>query len=197
MNYLAHLLLSGNDTDLRIGNFIADSVRGKDLSRFPERVAQGITVHRAIDSFTDTHAIVRESKDLIRPKYGLWSSVIVDLYYDHFLAANWADFHDVDLEKYTLQFYDDLNVKWDILPRRVQRFYPVMVEHNWIYSYKTIEGMSHILHQMNYRTKGKSNMDQAGTELRLHYNELESQFRRFFAELQAFAKDFIRKMPLD
>ncbi|GAL00009.1 acyl carrier protein phosphodiesterase [Nonlabens ulvanivorans] len=89
MNYLAHIYLSGNDTELRIGNFIADSVRGKDFTMFPERVAQGIILHRHIDTFTDSHPIVKLSKDLIRSEYGHWSSVIVDLYYDHFLAANW------------------------------------------------------------------------------------------------------------
>ena len=155
MNYLAHLLLSGNDKELRIGNFIADSVRGKNLSRFPERVAQGITLHRQIDTFTDIHAIVGESKDVIRPQYGLWSSVIVDLYYDHFLAANWSDYHKMPLEEYTLGFYQDLQDYWDILPPRIQRFYPIMVEQNWIYSYRTIEGLSHILYQMNIRTKEK------------------------------------------
>lgn len=194
MNYLAHLLLSGNDTELRIGNFIADSVRGKNFSKFPVKVAEGITLHRNIDVFTDTHDIVKESKDLIRPVYGLWSSVIVDLYYDHFLAANWSDYHDVPLKEYTLKFYSDLQTYWEILPPRIKRFYPIMVEYNWIYSYRTIEGMSSILYQMNLRTKGKSNMQTAGTELRLHYDLLETQFRSFFVELQAFSKNIRQQL---
>jgi acyl carrier protein phosphodiesterase len=194
MNYLAHLVLSGDDKELRIGNFIADSVRGKNFSRFPERVAQGIMVHRYIDTFTDNHPIVKQSKNLIRPTYGLWSSVIVDLYYDHFIAANWSDFHPVELEKYTLSFYADLEEYWDILPPRIQRFYPVMVEHNWIYSYRTVKGMSQILYQMNKRTKGKSNMQNAGKELILHYDLLEAQFRLFFTELQAYSRELISEL---
>jgi acyl carrier protein phosphodiesterase len=195
MNYLAHLVLSGVDKELRIGNFIADSVRGKNFSRFPERVAQGIMVHRYIDTFTDNHPIVKQSKNLIRPTYGLWSSVIVDLYYDHFIAANWSDFHPVELEKYTLSFYADLEEYWDILPPRIQRFYPVMVEHNWIYSYRTVKGMSQILYQMNKRTKGKSNMQNADKELILHYDLLETQFRLFFTELQTYSKELILELP--
>jgi acyl carrier protein phosphodiesterase len=195
MNYLAHLVLSGVDKELRIGNFIADSVRGKNFSRFPERVAQGIMVHRHIDTFTDNHPIVKQSKNLIRPTYGLWSSVIVDLYYDHFIAANWSDFHPVELEKYTLSFYADLEEYWDILPPRIQRFYPVMVEHNWIYSYRTVKGMSQILYQMNKRTKGKSNMQNADKELILHYDLLETQFRLFFTELQTYSKELILELP--
>ncbi|KQC33689.1 ACP phosphodiesterase [Nonlabens sp. YIK11] len=197
MNYLAHILLSGDHKELRIGNFIADSVRGKDFSRFPEDVARGITIHRLIDSYTDSHEIVSESKELIRPVYGLWSSVIVDLYYDHFLAANWSMYHSQDLEGFTLDFYQDLKDRWDILPRRIQRFYPIMVEHNWLYSYRTIEGMGKILYQMDQRTKNKSKMQFALKELREHYDELEDQFHRFFKELQDFSNDLIQKMPLD
>lgn len=196
MNYLAHLVLSGNDTELRIGNFIADSVRGKNLTRFPDRVAQGITLHRAIDTYTDTHPIVKKSKNLIRPIYGLWSSVIVDLYYDHFLAANWTDYHLTPLEDYTLGFYEDLEESWEILPKRIQSFYPIMVEYNWIYSYRTIEGMGKILYQMNKRTKGRSHMDLATKELRENYKDLENQFRLFFEELQAFSRSYVEQMDM-
>lgn len=196
MNYLAHLLLSGNDEELRIGNFIADSVRGKNLSRFPARIAQGITLHRAIDTFTDTHPIVKESKNLIRDTYGLWSSVIVDLFYDHFLAANWDDYHNTPLEQYTLHFYDDLKKHWAILPRRIQNFYPIMVEHNWIYSYRTVDGMGTILYQMNKRTKGKSKMDLAVAELLEYYDILKEHFRLFFKELQEYSNQFTNQMNI-
>ncbi len=197
MNYLAHILLSGDDKELRIGNFIADSVRGKDFSRFPNRMAQGITVHRMIDTFTDSHPIVSLSKNLIRPQYGLWSSVIIDLYYDHFLAANWADYHHQGLELFTLEFYNDLKEYWDVLPPRIKRFYPIMVQNNWIYSYRTVEGMSRILEQMDQRTRHKSKMSLASIELKTHYQELESHFKQFYSQLQVFAKDAIAKTPLD
>jgi acyl carrier protein phosphodiesterase len=84
---------------------------------------------------------------------------------------------------------------WDILPPRIQRFYPVMVEHNWIYSYRTVKGMSQILYQMNKRTKGKSNMQNADKELILHYDLLETQFRLFFTELQTYSKELILDLP--
>ncbi len=197
MNYLAHILLSGEDKELRIGNFIADSVRGKNFDRFPDRIAQGIIVHRMIDTFTDSHPIVKQSKDLIRPSYGLWSSVIIDLFYDHFLAANWSNYHQQDLKSFTTDFYQDLEDYWDILPPRIKSFYPIMVEHNWIYSYRTIDGMSKILFQMDKRTRNKSGMQHATKQLREHYQSLENQFRAFFEHLQQFSLEAIKKTPLD
>jgi len=195
MNYLAHIFLSGTDTQLRIGNFIADSVRGKDyLTSYPSRVAQGITLHRHIDTFTDTHAVVKKSKDLIRSEYGHWSSVIVDLYYDHFLAANWADFHEVPLAIYVQDFYKDLNSHVTILPQRVQKFLPVMVEQNWLKNYATVEGISHIFYQMNHRTKNRSKMNFAPIELVKHYDEMETHFRVFFKDLQGYVQQEVTRL---
>ncbi|GAL75770.1 acyl carrier protein phosphodiesterase [Nonlabens ulvanivorans] len=188
MNYLAHIYLSGNDTELRIGNFIADSVRGKDFTMFPERVAQGIILHRHIDTFTDSHPIVKLSKDLIRSEYGHWSSVIVDLYYDHFLAANWADFHKEPLDIYVEQFYSDLKENYNILPEKVQKFLPYMVDQNWISNYATVDGISRIFHQMNHRTKNRSKMNFAPIELVKYYNEMERHFREFFEDLEFHVK---------
>ncbi|WP_438961732.1 ACP phosphodiesterase [Nonlabens sp.] len=188
MNYLAHIYLSGNDTELRIGNFIADSVRGKDFTAFPERVAQGIILHRHIDTFTDAHPVVKLSKDLIRSEYGHWSSVIIDLYYDHFLAANWLDFHDIPLDLYTEQFYSDLDKNHEILPEKVKNFFPFMIEQNWLLSYATIEGISTIFNQMNHRTRNRSKMNFAPIELVKYYDEMERHFRDFFSDLQDHVK---------
>lgn len=188
MNYLAHIYLSGADTQLRIGNFIADSVRGKDFSMFPDRVAQGIILHRHIDTFTDSHPIVKKSKDLIRAEYGHWSSVIVDIYYDHFLAANWSTYSDTALDIYVQDFYSDLTKNYAILPTKVQQFMPYMIAHNWLYSYATVEGISRIFHQMNNRTKNRSKMNFAPIELVRCYNEMDGHFREFFDELTQYVQ---------
>jgi acyl carrier protein phosphodiesterase len=189
MNYLAHIYLSGNDTQLRIGNFIADSVRGKDyLTTYPSRIANGITLHRHIDTFTDTHEVVKKSKDLIRNEYGHWSSVIVDLYYDHFLAANWTDFHEIPLDMYVQDFYEDLHNHFAILPKRVQKFMPIMIQQNWLNNYATVEGISYIFYQMNQRTKNRSKMNFAPIELVKYYDEMEMHFRVFFNDLEYYVK---------
>src|SRR5450432_1821563 len=90
MNFLAHLYLSGDNPQVMIGNFIGDFVKGKNLTeRFDTDVAKGIALHREIDWFTDTHIVVKQSKDRLRPKYRHYAGVIVDIFYDHFLAKNW------------------------------------------------------------------------------------------------------------
>ena len=188
MNYLAHIYLSGNNDMLKIGNFIADSVKGKQYLEYPKAIQQGITLHRNIDEFTDTHPIVHQSVHRLFDKYSHYSTVIVDILYDHFLAANWNDFHETKLEDYSQDFYDLIQRNPQVLPKRVKNFMPYMIEHNWLVTYSTIDGIGLILSQMNQRTKFRSKMDESVNELREFYDEFKDEFYRFFAELEAFSE---------
>ena len=93
MNLLAHFYLAGNDIPLQIGNFIADFVKGKQINDFDKKVQEGIILHRAIDHFTDTHEIVKQSKQRLFPTYRHYAAVIMDIAYDHFLAKNFLYFY--------------------------------------------------------------------------------------------------------
>ncbi len=194
MNFLAHIYLSGEDPELKIGNFIADSVKGKKYLEYPDRVSKGITLHRKIDSYTDTHAIVKKSTSRLFSKYGHYSSVIVDILYDHFLAANWQEYSDVPLEDYTIRFYKLLQEYYTILPKRIQQFLPYMVQDNWLLNYASISGIGTVLSGMNRRTKNKSKMDLAVVELEEYYTDFDQEFRSFFKEIQLFTKNEMKKL---
>jgi acyl carrier protein phosphodiesterase len=194
MNYLAHIYLSGEDDLLKIGNFIADSVKGKKFISYPQRIQQGIILHRAIDTFTDAHPVVRKSTHRLFDPYSHYSGVIVDILYDHFLAANWSKYSNILLEDYVANFYELLEDNYDILPERVQHFLPIMIEHNWLLNYATIEGIGKILFQMNRRTRNISRMDLAVNELQLYYTDFESEFFEFFEDLSQFTNNKINEL---
>ncbi|WP_378184666.1 ACP phosphodiesterase [Aquimarina sp. W85] len=194
MNFLAHIYLSGDDTELKIGNFIADSVKGKKFEQFPKRIQQGITLHRQIDFYTDTHPIVRQSVGRLFPKYSHYSTVIVDILYDHYLAANWNTYHKTSLPLYVASFYQTLQDHYGLLPKRIKDFLPHMIKDNWLASYATIDGISKILYQMNHRTKNRSKMNLAVVELERYYEAFESEFTLFFEELMLFTKNEIEKI---
>lgn len=194
MNFLAHIYLSAEDAELKIGNFIADSVKGKKFDRYPKRIAQGIQLHRQIDHYTDHHPVVKQSIQRLRSKYKRYSGVIVDLYYDHFLAANWQDYSDQPLLSYTHEFYDLLQSYYSILPKRIQHFMPFMIKNNWLFQYSSIPGISTILYQMNQRTKNKSNMNFAVIELEKDYDLFYKEFQEFFLDLKKFTFNEIIKL---
>lgn len=194
MNYLAHIYLSGKDEELKIGNFIADSVKGKQFIHFPLRIQKGIILHRAIDTYTDTHPIVSKSSQRLFDTYSHYSRVIVDIYYDHFLAAKWENYSTIPLDVYVEDFYNLLQQKYDILPKRVRQFMPYMLKDNWLLSYASIEGIEKILWQMNHRTGNKSKMDLAIKDLEEHYDLFENEFTLFFEDLENFTKEHLPKL---
>ncbi|WP_310377650.1 acyl carrier protein phosphodiesterase [Flavobacterium sp.] len=191
MNFLAHIYLSGNNDLIKIGNFMADGVRGKDYLNFPEEVKKGILLHRQIDTFTDSHLIYRKSKHRLHKKYGHYSGVIMDILYDHFLAKNWNNYSNERLEDYTANFYQSLETNYNILSEKTKNLMPYMIERNWLVSYATIAGIEMILFQMDYRTKHRANMQEAIVELQEFYLEFEQEFTDFFEELITFTNQKI------
>lgn len=188
MNFLAHIYLSFGDDEITIGNFIADSIRGNKFKHLPNRVQQGIQLHRFIDTFTDTHLIPKISSKRLHKNYSHYSRVIVDIFYDHFLAKNWKKYSDTPLDVFVENFYDLLEDNYEILPDGVKRMMPYMISDNWIYNYSKMEGIDRVLNGMNRRTKNKSKMNFAILDLEEHYDKFEEEFTEFFDELVVFSK---------
>jgi acyl carrier protein phosphodiesterase len=187
MNFLAHIYLSGNNDLIKIGNFMADGIRGNDYLQFPPEVIKGVLLHRQIDTFTDSHPIYRKSKHRLHSKYGHYSGVIMDILYDHFLAKNWSNYSDEKLEDYVANFYISLEKNYTILSEKTKSIMPYMIDQNWLKSYETIAGIEKILFQMDYRTKHRANMQEAVVELQEFYTEFEEEFNAFFDELRTFS----------
>ena len=186
MNYLAHLYLSGNNHEIMIGNFIADHVKGKQIELFVEEIVKGIKLHRLIDEFTDTHKVVEQSKIRLRSEFGKYSPVIVDVFYDHYLAIKWEQYHHEDLSLYADNFYTLLNNNHHRLPMRTQQMIQYMIPQNWLLNYKTIAGINKTLTGMSKRTKFESKMDVAAIYLDRYYSEFENEFNEYFEELRTY-----------
>jgi acyl carrier protein phosphodiesterase len=192
MNFLGHVFLSGNDPDLLFGNYIGDFVKGSQHDELPDAIRKGVLLHREIDAFTDRHPVVGESKDRLREKYRHYAGVIVDLYYDHFLASLWQDYHRLHLKPFTEDVYRLIEARRALLPSRAQRTFRYMSQDNWMYHYREIEGIEQALYGMSRRTRFNSRMDEAGTELRRHYAFFKNDFQTFFPDVQSFAAGWIR-----
>lgn len=190
MNFLAHIYLSGDNDLVKIGNFMADGIRGNDYLDYPEEIQKGVVLHRAIDTFTDAHPIWRKSKHRLHERYGHYSGVIIDILYDHFLAKNWNNYSVIPLEEYVANFYDSLKKHYEILSPKTKNLMPYMIESNWLVSYATIAGIERILFQMDYRTKHRAHMQNAIQELQEFYTEFEDEFTLFFKDLIKMVDEF-------
>lgn len=163
---------------------MADGIRGKHFEGYPLDIQKGIILHRFIDTYTDAHLVFRKSTKRLHEKYHHYAGVIVDVFYDHFLAKNWNHYSDENLELYVARFYQSLQDNYDLLSERTKGMMPYMLNQNWLVSYQTTEGINRILTQMDSRTKNESKMRFATHELIEYYTDFEQEFTTFFKDLK-------------
>jgi acyl carrier protein phosphodiesterase len=191
MNFLAHIYLSDKDENLMLGNFIADMVKGKQIDSYKPEVIKGITLHRKIDEYTDTHEYVARSKNRIRDKYRHYSGVVVDMFYDHFLARNWETYSQEPIDIFVQSAYNVLLKNYIMLPKRAKFILPIMIGSNWLVNYADLRSLKRHMEGLARRTPYNSGMENAVEDLILHYDGFEEDFAAFFPELAGFAKLYI------
>jgi acyl carrier protein phosphodiesterase len=196
MNFLAHAYLSGEDEKLMAGNFFADFVKGRQALKLVDpAIARGIALHRQIDAFTDTHRVVAESKKRLKPKYRHYSAVIVDVFYDHFLARNWLQYHQQPLDEYVKLVYKTINRNLALAPGDFPYMFQYMEKGNWLLNYGKVEGIGRSLSGMAQRTMYESKMDEAVQDLVTYYEAFNSEFKEFFPELITFCLNWRAEHP--
>ena len=194
MNFLAHIYLSGDDDDIKIGNFLGDFIKGRlnklTNAQFSLGMINGMALHREIDFFTDTHPIVKQSIDRLQPKYHKVSGIIVDMFYDHILAKNFLQYSSISLPEYSQSFYDLLENRKGEIPKEMDRMVKSMVSHNWLMGYTTYEGIEWALKGISQRLSFDSGIEKATEELRRDYAQYEAEFQLFFPEMILHCQNF-------
>ena len=179
MNFLVHMILSGDDEQLLVGNFMGDFVKGKLADRFPQQIRAGIALHRRIDSFASRNELFRQSRQRLDPRYGLYRGVLVDLFYDHLLTVDWNSWSDEPFAGYIARTKGIIDRHHDILPERLQPLVPYLFD-EMLPSYVEVSGIARALERMSRRVKRWDNPLAGGeAELLRHYQGLQADFNRF------------------
>ena len=184
MNFLGHFYLSQDDPDLLIGNYIADFVKGKKYMEYPDKISTGIMMHRHIDYFTDQHRLVKHGRKRLFGKYRHYSGVIIDMYYDHYLASLWQDYSSDSLNAFSTKIYEIIEDNWDHLPERSQFMFPYMKSGNWLLRYASTEGIGQSLNGMSRRLNNNSKLDQAVHQLHEYYDDFREEFQEFIVDIK-------------
>jgi acyl carrier protein phosphodiesterase len=183
MNYLAHAFLSNNDTNLLIGNFIADHIRGNKLDGYPIPITEGIHLHRRIDSFTDTHALFKSSKRFFYDGFEKYSGVLVDIYFDHLLARNFALYSDIALKQFSENVYAVYSQAKNLLPENSSRFLDYVLKNDIYTSYASIEGIERVLFHLSHRINHSVQLNDSVRLFKRHEAQLQENFSVFFQEV--------------
>lgn len=186
MNYLAHLYLSGTEEKTLVGNFIGDYVKGRTWDKYPKTIREGILLHRQIDTFTDAHPKFREAKSLFRKEYGLYSGIIVDFLYDHYLAKNWYDYYDRSLRSFAKHAHAVLLQNFKSLPIRVQGFLPFLIQHRRLESYATVDGIIQSIKIMSKYSSLPDKSDFVEITIKTNNDFLDQNFKDFMSDMVQF-----------
>lgn len=192
MNWLAHIFLSEPNTEYQLGNLLADILRPEDRTGFGPSFSRGVECHFLIDHFTDTHETVKRSRALLFPKYRHFSRVIADVYYDHFLALDWAHYCDHPYQSYIHQFYEAVQTSPLVFPPYATERLHQIIGENWMGEYDQIEGMARAFGRIALRTRkpGGADIAHAANDLRMHHDAFHRDFEEFFADLSRVVQDW-------
>lgn len=184
MNFLGHIFLSPSDDQILLGNFIADSVKGNPAKKYSGKIVEGIYFHRAIDTFTDNHPLVRQGIERFRPTQGRYAPVVIDVIYDHILAKHWHLFHSEELVNLATETYQQLHKQRQHFPAQVAHFFPYMKAQNWLYNYQFEWGILKALEGLDRRAVHPTQMHRALDVYKQWDEAFFSEFKVFIADAQ-------------
>ena len=182
MNYLAHAFLSNNNKELLIGNFIADHIRGNDFKNHSPQIIEGIHLHRKIDSFTDSHINFKASKRIFYNGFERYSGILIDIYFDHFLAKNFSKYSSISLEDFSNTVYKTYTENQHHLPKSSSNFLEYVIKNNIYVAYSSIEGIEKVLFHLSHRIKHGILLNESITLFKENEKELESNFELLFKD---------------
>ena len=188
MNHLAHALLAARTESSIFGSLLGDFVKGELRNQYDAETLAGIRLHRAIDSFTDAHPLVIRSRRRLRPPFRRYSGILVDLFYDHFLARNWSEYADESLPAFADRVHGLLAARRSEIPERMRRFAEYLVRENLFTAYRSRAGIDRALAGVAGKLTRANPLARGGEELRREYDALADDFRRYFPEVLQYAR---------
>jgi acyl carrier protein phosphodiesterase len=185
MNWLAHLVLSPPSPLVRLGNLAGDFVQGTAVTALHPELQQGIALHRAIDRFVDAHPIVQQGKARFAPPFRRFGGVLLDVYFDHFLARDFAVLTGGPLPAFLASVHADLQQHLTLLPAPLQRVVPRLANDGWLAGYADIAGIERVLGLMSQRLPRANPLALGGGPLRQHYASFSDDFAALWPALGA------------
>lgn len=193
MNFLAHLVLAGNDDDLRLGAMLGDFIRGKStLAVFCEGLQRGIMLHRHIDGFTDTLPDIVRLRQWFPSPFRRYGGIVIDLAFDHELARRWEIYSDETLEQFDLGVRRLLESNDSLLPARLKRFMDYMDRRGLFAAYRRQDEILHSLEGLGRRLSRPNPLHRV-SEIWDEFEPLMSAaFESVFDEVQSDVADWLK-----
>jgi acyl carrier protein phosphodiesterase len=192
VNFLAHALLAGDDPALVVGGVAGDWIKGLLPAGLPDDLARGVALHRAIDSYAESHPAFKQSRARVSSERRRYAGVLVDIFYDHLLARYWADIHHQPLEAFCAGVYRRIEERMHELPAASHPALRLMAREDWLSSYADIEGIADVLARMSRRARQPNPLLAGEREFLSGAEGFISDFHVWLADTQGFCTQWCR-----
>jgi acyl carrier protein phosphodiesterase len=194
MNWLAHLYLSDDNAQFRVGNLLPDLLSARQLGDLPEPFQRGIRCHREIDVFTDAHPRVRSCVSRFLAPYRRYGGILTDVYFDHLLARDWTRYSGFPLPDFIAAVYSDIDHCLPDVPRDARLPLERMRQEDWLGSYHQISGITEILRRISSRFRRPFDLTGSLPAFQQHEAAFSADFHGFFPELIAHVQPLEEKL---
>lgn len=172
---------------------MGDFVKGSIADTLPAELIRHLHLHRQIDSYTQQSPAFQTSRRRLDPRFRYARSVLVDVFYDHFLACNWEQYSTQPLADFSQQVYRGLQSCFEVLSPDLQKQLPRMVEHDWLTAYRRPEIVERVLQRLEERLRHRFPLAEGFAELERERTLLETDFSKFMYEAEEFTRNWKQK----
>ena len=188
MNFLAHAFLAGDQPALVVGGVVGDWIKGPLPGGLPDDLANGVALHRAIDSSAERHPAFRTSRCRVSPARRRYAGILVDIFYDHLLARNWLEHHRQPLADYAQGVYRSIDARLPQLPEHARHALRLMAAEDWLSGYADMQGIAGVLARMSHRARQPNPLAGGERELQADIEGFSRDFHDWLRDARAFVR---------
>ena len=187
MNYLAHLHIAAHSQTSLLGNFLGDFVKGNPDGMYNSEVVKGIRLHRFVDSYTDTHPLIKSIKPLFSDELRRFSPISLDMFWDHCLAKHWLRFHNESLSEFSSKAQESIAretlVLSEPLPAHFTKVSQLVWQGKWFEHYAQIKNIDFALQRIASRRTRMAPLAATYFTLVKHYEQLTDVFFELYPDV--------------
>lgn len=154
------------------------------LDRLSPAILKGIHNHRLVDRLTDRFEPVRELRPLFSSARRRFAGVVTDIAFDYFLIKHWDLELDGDFDEFVDRCYEGLESNISLMPPRMQFVVGKMLEHDWLHSYHSLDGIAQTIDHVSKRIRFPNKMAGSVVEIEKNYDQIETTFHSLFSHLK-------------